>query len=113
VPNNTQRTTQVSYIADPFGLGGNARKQMSIQEIIDIKAQLGMSFALYCYKESEPNDKEDDCHIDRVKEDMKDGETKVDGEDEIVELDEPINPFMELSTLFIFCCEWECIIRMQ
>jgi hypothetical protein len=26
---------------------------------------------------------------------MKDGETKVDGEDEIVELDEPINPFME------------------
>jgi hypothetical protein len=57
VPNNTQRTTQVSYVADPFGLGGNARKQMSIQEIIDIKAQLGMSFALYCYKESEPNDK--------------------------------------------------------
>jgi hypothetical protein len=44
---------------------------------------------------------------------MKDGETKVDGEDEIVELDEPINPFMELSTLFIFGCEWECIIRMQ
>jgi hypothetical protein len=113
VPNNTQRTTQVSYVADPFGLGGNARKQMSIQEIIDIKAQLGMSFALYCYKESKPNDKEDDCHIDRVKEDMKDGETKVDGEDEIVELDEPINPFMELSTLFIFGCEWECIIRMQ
>lgn len=95
MPNNTQRTTQVSYVADPFGLGGNARKQMSIQEIIDIKAQLGMSFALYCYKESEPNDKEDDCYIDRVKEDMKDGETKVDGEDEIVELDEPINPFME------------------
>lgn len=57
MPNNTQRTTQVSYVADPFGLGGNARKQMSIQEIIDIKAQLGMSFALYCYKESEPNDK--------------------------------------------------------
>jgi hypothetical protein len=113
VPNNTQRTTQVSYVADPFGLGGNARKQMSIQEIIDIKAQLGMSFALYCYKESEPNDKEDDCYIDRVKEDMKDGETKVDGEDEIVELDEPINPFMELSTLFIFGCELECIIRMQ
>jgi hypothetical protein len=44
---------------------------------------------------------------------MKDGETKVDGEDEIVELDEPINPFMELSTLFIFGCELECIIRMQ
>jgi hypothetical protein len=44
-----------------------------------MKAQLGMSFALYCYKESEPNNKEDDYHIDRVKEDMEDGEIKVDG----------------------------------
>jgi hypothetical protein len=37
-----------------------------MQEIINIKPQVGMKYASYCYKQSEPNDDENECHIDRV-----------------------------------------------
>jgi hypothetical protein len=39
---------------------------MSTQKIEDMKARLAMTFALYCYGESEPSDDKYRCHIDRV-----------------------------------------------
>lgn len=38
-----------------------------------MKLQLGMISISYCHEESEPNNEEDDCHIDRVKEEEENG----------------------------------------
>jgi uncharacterized membrane-anchored protein len=40
-----------------------------IQEIVDKKARLGITSALYCYEEFESSDDEDDHHIDKIEED--------------------------------------------
>jgi hypothetical protein len=44
VLNNSKRTTQTSQAAGPSRLGGNARRQILVHEIINIKPQLGMIF---------------------------------------------------------------------
>jgi hypothetical protein len=53
-----------------------------------------MIFAIYCYRESEPCDNEDDHHIDRVEFREKDRE------DRDAELVEPINQYMEPPSQF-------------
>jgi len=40
-----------------------------IQEIVDKKARLGITSALYCYEEFESSDDEDDHQIDKIEED--------------------------------------------
>lgn len=39
------------------------------QEIVDKKARLGITSALYCYEEFESSDDKDDHHIDKIEED--------------------------------------------
>jgi len=46
VLNNSKRTTQTSQAAGPSRLGGNASRQILVQEIINIKPQLGMTSTL-------------------------------------------------------------------
>ena len=65
-PSNSQRTTQASQIAGPSRLGDDANKQVLVEEIVNMKPQLSMTFALYCCGEFEPSDDEDKCHIDKV-----------------------------------------------
>jgi hypothetical protein len=43
VLNNSKRTTQTSQTAGSSRLGGNARRQILVHEIINIKPQLGMT----------------------------------------------------------------------
>uniref|UniRef100_B9ND13 Uncharacterized protein n=1 Tax=Populus trichocarpa TaxID=3694 RepID=B9ND13_POPTR len=62
----TKRTTQVSQIAGPSRFGGNVNRQVSVQEIVNMKPLLGMTFAPYCYGGFEPSDDEDEHHINRV-----------------------------------------------
>ena len=54
---------------------------MSIEEIVNIKPQLGMIFVPYCHEESKSSDNKYDCRIDRVK---------------VAELIEHINQYMTL-----------------
>jgi hypothetical protein len=54
---------------------------MSVEEIVNIKPQLGMIFVPYCYEESKSSDNEYDFRIDRVK---------------VAELIEHINQYMTL-----------------
>jgi hypothetical protein len=37
-------------------LGGNANRQILVQKIINMKAQLGVKLSPYCYGESRPSD---------------------------------------------------------
>lgn len=54
---------------------------MSVEEIVNIKPQLGMIFVPYCHEESKSSDNEYDFRIDRVK---------------VAELIEHINQYMTL-----------------
>jgi len=80
---NSQRTRQVSQIAGSSRLGGNVSRQVSLWEIINMEPLLGMTFAPYCYKGSEPSDDEDEHHINRV---VFDGEDEDDRDDRDVKL---------------------------
>ena len=61
--------TVIELIADPFSLGDNASKLMSVREIINSESRLGMTSAPYCCEKIEVSDEEDDNNIDRVEED--------------------------------------------
>jgi len=87
VPSNSQRTTQTSQAASPSRLDGNASRQISLQEIVNMKPQLSITSASYCYIEPKPSDDEDDSHIDRVEAEKENREDCKDGDAELVESD--------------------------
>jgi len=47
VPSNSQRTTQASQAAISSRLDGNASRQVSVQEIVNMKPQLNITSASY------------------------------------------------------------------
>ena len=67
VSSNTRKTTQASHIASPFSLSGNTRNQ-TFEEVVDMKAWLGMIYVLYCYEKFKLSDNKYDCYFDRVEE---------------------------------------------
>jgi len=51
-PNNFQKTTKTSLADDPSRLDGNNSRQIYLMEFVNMKPQLGMTFASYFYRES-------------------------------------------------------------
>ena len=78
VPSYTHKTTQASHTTYLSNIGGNARNQILAQEIINMEAQFGMTYNLYCYKKPELSDDKDDCYITRAEEDEKDKKDRKD-----------------------------------
>jgi hypothetical protein len=87
VPSNSQRTTQASQATISSRLDGNASRQVSVQEIVNMKPQLSITSASYCYIESKPSDDEDNNHIDRVGVEKENTEDCEDGDGELIEPD--------------------------
>lgn len=62
----SKKTTQASQTVDSYRIYSDVMNLILAQKIMHIKAQLNMITILYCYDGFEPNDDEDDRHVDDV-----------------------------------------------